>query len=712
MKNAKNRFIAAIATMAILFSLVVPVSAAANTNYTLTGNQAEDIVRVAMAQKGQTKSQLGYKNDWCAYFVCWAGRTAGADFPQSDLGYPVDIARWFVNNGKGTFYCFRDGNYNDIIKRGVTQPNNIVRTTRESFAPKKGDLICYLWSYHVGTYNWSHIGIVTADYTGNGLVSTVEGNVGNRVGTFNQRYNSEVIGIIRPNYSNNSASSNLGVTLTLNSSSYELKPGEQATINLTFTGAADIVDCSFSDNSICEYAGGGWNPGQHNGFMSFKAKSPGTATVTVFLKDKNKKVLASKAITVTVKSTTTLSADTSNITLDLASKKDQTITLTLGGDLPNNCALRISISNPDIVSNEWVNYTSGTVINARITGKLAGTATITYTVVDSNTQKVYATKAVTVTVKEPSYTVQYNANGGANAPASQTKTYQKSLTLSSTQPTRAGYTFSGWSTSPNGSVQYHPGDQYSVDKTLTLYAVWNLNSVTIDSDISNITLDLPGKSSQVITLTLGGPVENNCQLKTSTSNPGIATSNWDNYQSGTIVHAIITAKSAGTTTITYSLVDNNTQQTLATKRITVTVRANTEAVTFQGHSYQVFDASLTWEEAKAACAAKGGHLATITSQEEQDFVSNLLSSHSKFFYWIGASDARQEGTWEWVTGETWNYKNWLRGQPDNHSDLNGRTENYLAMERTSKGWNDLQNAGDSSGNSRLQNGGYICEWDY
>ena len=37
------------------------------------------------------------------------------------------------------------------------------------------------------------------------------------------------------------------------------------------------------------------------------------------------------------------------------------------------------------------------------------------------------------------YTISYNANGGSGAPASQTKTYGTTLTLSSTKPTRSGY---------------------------------------------------------------------------------------------------------------------------------------------------------------------------------------------------------------------------------------------------------------------------------
>ena len=46
-------------------------------------------------------------------------------------------------------------------------------------------------------------------------------------------------------------------------------------------------------------------------------------------------------------------------------------------------------------------------------------------------------------------------------------------------------------------------------------------------------------------------------------------------------------------------------------------KENSVAEPTDGHKYEIFRETLTWEEAKAACEAKGGHLATITSQEEQ-----------------------------------------------------------------------------------------------
>ena len=71
------------------------------------------------------------------------------------------------------------------------------------------------------------------------------------------------------------------------------------------------------------------------------------------------------------------------------------------------------------------------------------------------------------------YTVTYNANGGTGAPGAQTKTYGKDLTLSSTKPTRTGYTFASWNTKSDGrGTTYASGGKYTGNADLTLYAIW------------------------------------------------------------------------------------------------------------------------------------------------------------------------------------------------------------------------------------------------
>ena len=70
-------------------------------------------------------------------------------------------------------------------------------------------------------------------------------------------------------------------------------------------------------------------------------------------------------------------------------------------------------------------------------------------------------------------TLSYDANGGTGAPASQTDNCGTSITISSTTPTRSGYTFLGWSTDSTAtSATYSAGESYTGNENVTLYAVW------------------------------------------------------------------------------------------------------------------------------------------------------------------------------------------------------------------------------------------------
>ena len=86
-----------------------------------------------------------------------------------------------------------------------------------------------------------------------------------------------------------------------------------------------------------------------------------------------------------------------------------------------------------------------------------------------------------------SYTLAYNANGGSGAPGSQTGTAvavsdpKHTFTIPSTEPTRTGYTFLGWSTSASATTAaYSAGGSISCSAgTTTLYAVWQANTYTV-----------------------------------------------------------------------------------------------------------------------------------------------------------------------------------------------------------------------------------------
>lgn len=79
------------------------------------------------------------------------------------------------------------------------------------------------------------------------------------------------------------------------------------------------------------------------------------------------------------------------------------------------------------------------------------------------------------------YTITYDLNDASGtSPTTQAKTHGLAEKLSETVPTREGYTFLGWGTTASATAaSYQPGDMYSVDGDITLYAVWQKNTYTI-----------------------------------------------------------------------------------------------------------------------------------------------------------------------------------------------------------------------------------------
>ena len=93
-----------------------------------------------------------------------------------------------------------------------------------------------------------------------------------------------------------------------------------------------------------------------------------------------------------------------------------------------------------------------------------------------------ASKSINIPART-SYKVSYSANGGSGAPSSQTKWYGETLTLSSTQPTRTGYTFAGWATSSTATTaSKKPGDSYTSNAAVTYYAVWTPGVFVVNYD--------------------------------------------------------------------------------------------------------------------------------------------------------------------------------------------------------------------------------------
>ena len=134
------------------------------------------------------------------------------------------------------------------------------------------------------------------------------------------------------------------------------------------------------------------------------------------------------------------------------------------------------------------------------------------------------------------------------------------------------------------------------------------------------------------------------------------------------------------------------------------INVNDGKVRFNGHDYKKYEEEMDWSAAKAYCETIGGHLVTITSQKEQEFLEYLTSDGAREGYWIGGTDEETEGDYRWITGEPFDYTNWRYDQPDNMLDGDAvHGEDYLHLWTESK-WNDNTNDGS---NVSI---GFICEW--
>lgn len=137
-----------------------------------------------------------------------------------------------------------------------------------------------------------------------------------------------------------------------------------------------------------------------------------------------------------------------------------------------------------------------------------------------------------------------------------------------------------------------------------------------------------------------------------------------------------------------------------------------------GHWYEAVysPGGINWADAQAAAVAKGGYLASSTSEAENNFLFSQVNDW-KFWYndpwnslgpWIGGRYAGAPGTmnpteWAWVNGDSFSYSRWAPGEPNYASET--------AIQFFGNGWNNMQptwnNLDPNNGNPK----GYIVEWN-
>jgi len=135
-----------------------------------------------------------------------------------------------------------------------------------------------------------------------------------------------------------------------------------------------------------------------------------------------------------------------------------------------------------------------------------------------------------------------------------------------------------------------------------------------------------------------------------------------------------------------------------------------------GHYYEVVDLpAASWTESNADASSRTylelqGHLATITSWNENSFLVRTFGKRALGNRWIGGYQDKHSseysepaGGWTWVTGEPWRFTNWFRNEPN---DAGGPgSENWLVIRNDHPAkWNDFPDLGGVMA-------GYVIEYE-
>ena len=118
--------------------------------------------------------------------------------------------------------------------------------------------------------------------------------------------------------------------------------------------------------------------------------------------------------------------------------------------------------------------------------------------------------------------------------------------------------------------------------------------------------------------------------------------------------------------------------------------AHAQTYTFDNHTYFLTTTAQNWQDAEAEAVGAGGHLVAVTSQEEEDFVTDTFAS-GDVPLWIGATDQDEEGTFQWSSGEAFDYTHWKPGEPNGGTSESWVTINWAYARGSTldhSTWND------------------------
>lgn len=697
-KNIMKKFCSILLVISIIFSMLI-CAFGANT-YVNTGNQADDIIGVANNEDASIVYEpkhskygdwfLGYENaelEWCGAFIAWCA--AQANIPEDIIPRSSWVYDFYDEIPKKYASAARGGTYN----------------------PQKGDIIFFDWNKPYCDGSPDHVGLVSG-FDGENVYVT-DGNYSYKV-NINRKHSKndpEIYAYAHPAYK--------GSAPTLSSISVYTKPTKTSyVVGDSFNSSGLAIKAVYSDKTSKIIKSGFKVSGFSSSYAGSKivtvAYGGEKATFTVTVKDKysngtytvkQSKINMYSNHTNTSKVLTTLKQGTVLKITEIygswgktnyggtsgwvgmpllsltANRKLASIRIDkkpkcgyyIGQDFDKTgmvvTAVYSDLSTQSVTDYTLSGYNSSKTGVSNITVKYGGKTTVLPVKIIAPTitlakisLNLYNTQvySLTATTKPANQTVQWSSSDNSIATVLNGKitALKKGNTVIKASFKAYGKTYT---TSCKVSV-------YS--RTFTSISVNKLPDKTVYCDGEK--LDTKGLKIN-LNYNLGKP---------SVVASGFSVSGYNCDKVGT-----------QTLTVTYSGKKTTFNISLYADYIPV---ATTQ---YNGNIYMLFDEDVLYSGAVSKCEQLGGHLVTVTSQDEQKAINNLIAKGKRNNYWLGMSDmGRKSGSYVWVTGEKKGYTNWIKGQPNAKNGTNG----IIVQKNYSGGWNDIAVNADSQV-------GFICE---
>ena len=142
------------------------------------------------------------------------------------------------------------------------------------------------------------------------------------------------------------------------------------------------------------------------------------------------------------------------------------------------------------------------------------------------------------------------------------------------------------------------------------------------------------------------------------------------------------------------------------------------ALSYNSHHYYIYENDAgNWSEALEKCKERGGYLAVINDEEENEALFEYMVNNGFDAVYFGMTDRENEGEWKYLYGDESSFTDWgynSKGVAEPNNADSGEQYAELDIHMNGGHWNDGEFGRQTytpEGDEYRNKYAYICEWE-